>query len=277
MNSDIKMLKVEVNPDHLSIWLNNLVVTSFEMVGYGFLSTESFNPVRLALPGQLFQIERKEGGKIDNPEKLKQDYRMWLIANGLRDCVEGLGFVLEEARKACIFYSIPQKKVFLADELLKHKPFERHTGFERRPLEDKFKYLKKNYNYEPPEKTRRFALTINKARNCIVHRKGIVEQKDCNDGNKLLVEWYTPVLTIGDINKASREINKPGELIRGGEILSLIQKDTNKKFKIGEAIVFDINEFSSLCWTFIRCGAEISKSLKEFGESKGIKPSSDKA
>jgi hypothetical protein len=77
------------------------------------------------------------------------------------------------------------------------------------------------------------ATSLNNARNCFVHRRGVVSQKDINDNsNNLIVKWRT--IRMDEKN------NPPLEFV-----------SLEKKYKIGSTIVFDYENCMDTMFTLI--------------------------
>lgn len=75
--------------------------------------------------------------------------------------------------------------------------------------------------------------SLNKARNCLVHRRGVVSQTDTNDGkNNLIIKWR--IIRIDEKN------NPPIKNVR-----------LEKKYKVGETIVFDYEKCMDTMFTLI--------------------------
>jgi hypothetical protein len=94
-------------------------------------------------------------------------------------------------------------------------------------------------------------LSINKIRVCLVHRHGLVGQKDIKNSptNDLQLKWIERKFWTTSKNKR-KEINY--DLRKSGVIIDNLSCKTikNKKtFKLKEKVFLDINEFNSLAYT----------------------------
>ena len=88
-------------------------------------------------------------------------------------------------------------------------------------------------------------LTLNKVRNCLVHRNGVIHETDFNFENGLILKWwyYDVKLKQGKRLKELKrfDIIKPSE--NNIQITPVLK---TKFFKRGERIAFDFQEFNEL-------------------------------
>lgn len=75
-------------------------------------------------------------------------------------------------------------------------------------------------------------ISLNAARNCLVHRRGVVSKKDTNDNNSLIVKWRT--IRMFEKNNPSAEF-----------------VNVEKKYSIGSTIVFNYQECMDTMYTLI--------------------------
>ena len=174
-------------------------------MAFSLQMAEYQNVDTLKIPNVMMQVNTsKEASvqKIDICEKFKT----WIIANGIRDCVEAIGPSLEWARKILSIYSITSITSLnennvahlsgeISGKVWTEKIIKFADKFENFSLKTKFDYLQSTYDMKLPELTESI-LTINKARNCMSHRDGIVGKQDCNTNNGLNISWIKLQLGI---------------------------------------------------------------------------------
>jgi len=103
-------------------------------------------------------------------EVWKNEFGKWVVANGLREVTESLNAFLDKVNWVCLLFEIlkgktPQNE---ADKL--------HKKYLKMGMEEKISNLELKYGLEIKEKS--VLLSINRARNCLTHRRGIVGRKD---------------------------------------------------------------------------------------------------
>jgi hypothetical protein len=111
-------------------------------------------------------------------------------------------------------------------------------------------------------------LSINAARNCLVHRGGAVGPVDVDDNGKLVVRWTRFAVFVRD-SVGEREVVPPAKVEAGGEI-SIRNMQTERVFSLGQSIGFSVQEFSDLCWTLFLFASSASKIVEKYGRARGI-------
>jgi hypothetical protein len=195
----------------------------------------------------------------------KVEFERWVVGCGLRELIETYSVFLEHSHEACLAMAMA-KGNFVDNHAKIQADFE-SKGFPEKLnlLESKFKVTSKNSKY---------LQSINKFRNCLTHRLGMVEQKDCNDGNELIVQWVGLELFMEKTNGEEVPISMPspeGQVLEGPGIIKVRNKERMKRFKQGESISMSPHELAEVCRFFVDSSSEIHNSCVEYVESLGIK------
>ena len=102
---------------------------------------------------------------------------------------------------------------------------------------------------ESPLDLRERVLSINKVRNCLEHRHGVVTKLDINysPNNTLVMKWRRSKIFC---EKDGKEIEvKAGSIIEGPATVMHKFEDATKVFKLGERIRLTIDEFNQVMFT----------------------------
>jgi hypothetical protein len=118
-----------------------------------------------------------------------------------------------------------------------------HLGFP-----DKLEHIKGAHNIELNDKFAEQLLSINAARNCLVHRRGIVSDPDITGNNQLQVKWTRLQLVL--TNEDGEKELVFGELVEKESWVGMRSIGEMKAFNLGDAIDFSAKEFSDVTWTF---------------------------
>ena len=147
---------------------------------------------------------------------------------------------------------------------------EEAKRFEKKGLKDKIDYLHKEYDFEYPEFTEK-VLSINKARNCLVHRLGILNELDIRNSptSSLIVEWVKLAIVKRDGDK-EYELEIPVAL-KEGDMIRPIVMECSKEFHFGDRIEFDITEFLNIITTFLLFSQQIEKSILDIQKKRKTK------
>ena len=139
--------------------------------------------------------------------------------------------------------------------------------FHRLGFPDKLNHLRDLHGITVESQMMRHILSANTARNCLVHRNGLVTEKDSENG-RLLVSWrklkFVLVdedgerdLLIGVVNEKEAKI-----------VLKII--DEEKIFNIGDSISFSPQEFQYIAWSMFVFSNGIMESLIKWEQTNGF-------
>jgi hypothetical protein len=105
-------------------------------------------------------------------------------------------------------------------------------------------------------------ISINKARNCIVHRDSIVKNIDTNNDqkDKLIVQWIAlnSYIRVEDsFEKLTFKRREKNVLLKAHEFR---EESEYSEFKIGESIKFTINDFNGITYSCYKFANQLFKS-----------------
>ena len=265
---DVPVLSINLNLGAMLGALQRSLQRTLDIVSFGLQAAEKAKDIdRLVLPGIQFHFSMAENRKLPI-ESAREEFRKWIIEAGLRDCVEAVNPMLEETRSVCALFLLSKKGRFKTEEFQK-TVFGATKKFHRTGLPDKLRILKEEYDPVLVPELSDHILSINAARNCLVHRKGIVTDRDVNSPDGLLVRWRRKELLVRDAEGKEQVIELP--FLAEKDVTACMRfAETEKVFRPGEVISFSIREFSDLCMTFFFFGQQMVENLKKYVESKGI-------
>jgi len=206
---------------------------------------------------QLIQIQLMLGNQASDISHTKELFKRWLLINGFEDI------------HSCIRTTLERLFVFKAIEnQLNDNPSLDIKGVESdlKIKANKFNYptlcnavhteLKDTLTYE------RHLESINNARNCLVHRNGIVTTKDCNNDqkDKLIItgNGFKMFFKKGD-EEVLAEVGKPGPV---NAALMLGAEEFNIEFNIGDRLNITLKQFIDILNTCIFFNANVEEKLK---------------
>ena len=256
-----------LNPAALLGRLSASIQRYTNLVSLGLTSVESAELDRLSLPGAFFQFSGISPDASDEDaasviQAAKADFPAWLLGAGLRDCIEETGPVLEEARMLCSLFELVRGRGGVPaeewNEWLRARPNE-DKRFQGLNFPDKIEALTTTHGLVIPPAATESVLSINRARNCLVHRRGVVSTLDTKSDPSLTVAWRKLELVLMD-DTGERVFVPPALVERDGEI-GIREAGGSKVFALGEKVSFDAQEFSEICWTLFVFGQAIVTEL----------------
>lgn len=203
-----------------------------DLLSFGLLAAERATNGDLTLPGAYFHIATA-GNARRSFTAARTEFCTWVLGNGLRECVESISLMLEEARSVCAYWSFGSKATVSVDEWNQRIVAE-GKRFHRLGLPDKVNFLSKRYAPTLIPESIEQIFSLNSARNCLVHRGGIVSDRDQNSDDGLVVEWTKLELRAGEPGR-ERVLNPPADVAKG-EVISIRQTRTRKLFQLGETV-----------------------------------------
>lgn len=244
---------------------------AMDLVAFGLQAAEGPLPAELSVPNTFGQVISAPD-RAKRPEEAREEFRAWVIANGLRECVEAVAPALEWARRFCFLWTRDGAAVPLPDG--KCQLQARISGeewnkeivvggrkFDRLPFPEKIEALRTAYGFEPPELTPH-AVSLNAARNCLSHRSGLVGEADLKAPGDpgLVMKWRRLRLSIGE--GAEARILDKGSRVEAGDLLKPEIVDTERTIPVGERIIITANEYVEMALTFLFFGMQLQASAE---------------
>jgi hypothetical protein len=196
-----------------------------------------------------------------------EDFKAWTLANALRDAIELYSAFLEQARDVVVTYGLHGRDKVTPSELEIIYGDDR-VKFHKLGFPAKLKSLQEDYPKLVPEFTYASLVGINRARNCLVHRRGVVTGLDLYGESSLVVEWMgIDILLVSD--NGERPMMR-GVITREGERVVPRRSKRTKTFSLRDRVHFDLKEFSEIAFTMTEFARETAQRLLEIGKEAGI-------
>ena len=255
-------VRIHLNPNGITTPLQRILRESFNNVAVGLQAVAQYQTeLDLNLPTSFVQFRiGDQGEKLtkDQLEDLKGNFRTWLLTRAFEDFIKAVFAALQEAYLYCEVMAGPpitltsQDKVKAWLETMKADALKFNLPTLMNRVSSR---LKSSLD------VRDHILSINKVRNCLEHRHGIIRQKDINDSakNALVMKWRRMKVFY---EKDGKEIEvRLGAEIQGPAKVMFRFEDTTKFFKLGERIQLSVDEFNEVMLTCSLLGQEIVSKL----------------
>lgn len=287
---DALILRIASMPDDLSLHINFAALPSqvaralkriIEHVAIGLIASEQVKDEQLISP----DLDNEELSKciklpqlmftfVAAPEPtdipaLRASFKSWTIGNGLSDVIDIMDGFLDEIRTILILFDYVGVR-HEVDINLAEKVMEKRTRFLKGGLEDKIKLIDKKMNGKFIGSLTPSLLSINKARNCLVHRHGLVSDMDTNVNDTLVVEWQKIEFFVKDPNGAETPVTSLPFVIDAGQTLACRTQLMKKTFAIGSSLEFSTQEFNDLGWSLFQYAQQSSQALENYAIDKGL-------
>jgi hypothetical protein len=203
------------------------------------------------------------------PEEATRQHQIWTLSNGLRDAIEGVSYFLESSHRVLSVWSLAERQQSGVQlQFSDWRTAMKGTSFHRLGFPDKLSHMQSEHGIALDKDLARQVVSVNAARNCLVHRRGIVEDRDLNDGDLLTVEWRKLRTLLVDEDGEHELVI--GQRIEKESSVCIRVVDDKKSFKRGEQVAFTAQEFSDVTWGMFAFGSDVVRAIGAVGLSKGF-------
>lgn len=260
---------VAINLAGLTARIQRLLQASMSLVAIGLNARKEISEQDLKLPDAPVQHEYSASNRW-NAEQAGEAWQTWILRNGFRDVAEAINGLLEETQLVLAHWRVAtlQKERQLRGSDWNDIVVKRISQFHRLGLPDKIEFLEKEYGLGLPAALTKQVLTINVARNCLVHRGGVVTEREAGDSKCFTMEWKALVVVLVE-EGIEKEIEPPHRVEAGAHVGAAI-RDRSKAISVGQQITVNVTEYSQICWTLLMFAAECAKALEAHGKAQGI-------
>jgi hypothetical protein len=196
----------------------------------------------------------------------KNEFRIWIIGNGLRELIETFSVFLDEIHLVCLLISSNPKETTM-DEIKK-----RTVKFRRLTFKDKLENVNTNFGAIVVHRPDHF-LSINQARNCLTHRRGTVNIQDCQGEQHLTVKWIG-IDVFAETASGDRTslfpIPEEGVLLPKDGKIVFTNQERVKLFPLKSQLFFTPRELTEICYFILGQTDEVIKSVQGLAENNSI-------
>jgi hypothetical protein len=195
----------------------------------------------------------------------KSEFSSWIVAGGLRELHEGFTHFLEQINFACLTLGWSVGK-FAPQECENFHKSLHGDGFP-----DKFETLKKRFGIETEHEVG--MVSINAARNCLTHRRGVVGRDDTKGNEHLRLSWKSIdiyLIPAGAEPVLTDDIGPEGHPTPPGSQIEFRAVDRELMFPLGGSITFTPKQLADLCYVASQAAHQLTLAAASYAESLGI-------
>lgn len=199
-------------------------------------------------------------------DKAKTEFQEWCLRNSFRDCVETISIFLEECHLVCALLDARENcRINIEDyNQIVSKGQKRFCDLK---FPAKIEHLRQKFSVSSC--LEEHVLSLQKVRNCLVHRSGIIGQQDLNADNELIAKFREIQFLVLSPDRTNEQIITGPTTMNEGEHLVTRNQDYEKHFRLGQKIDFTPLEHFRTVSTFFVFGREIHKSIVKFAGIAG--------
>ncbi|MES0051726.1 MULTISPECIES: hypothetical protein [unclassified Mesorhizobium] len=257
------LVNVKVNFDALSEVANLGVRRAAVFMGIGVNASQVDPPIPHVLEGGMQFTVIPDNLPIDQRKVNAEEFARWVVAGGFRELAETFSVFLHDVYYAGLV--LDREKITVGEHQKALSKFSRQGVSDQLVIASDL--LKIDAPFSPTFET------MNQARNCMAHRRGIVGAKDVDETESFTLKWRALALTLEDGQDLSLLLaaGTPVE-IKGGQALSVGMVDREKKFALGDQILLSRHDLQEFCLAVQIAAEVVMKGLADLAQKKGKMP-----
>lgn len=267
---EMKTIPMRVSLSEMQLHLGARVQFIADLVSTGLYQGESLK--RWHQPDVTGNIVYGYGRRPNwTEDSVREAWLTWILRSGFRDLAELLSEALESLQQVLAGWELQTQKAndgVIAGEDWNGVVVGRFKKFHRLGFPPKVEYLERQYGFQVPDSSLDLWKSIVAVRNCLVHRNGLVQGADLQDGEELLLKWFAHVpLLKTDTGPQEVEL---GTSLPGGSRLSVGSQNRERRYSAGDRIALTPAEFREIAWTVNRTLSQAIRSMETHGRSMGV-------
>jgi hypothetical protein len=240
------------------------------LVAAGLQTTDQVTSDLLRMPVSTISMTFDPGLKWST-EQAREQYSEWILSNGFRDIIESVSAFLESAHTVVSLWAISEQSeegAKITGEDWNRAIVTGGQRFHRLGFPDKLAHLANEHQIPCDETLGSHVLSINAARNCLVHRSGIVTERDRSSEGGLLVQWRRMVFLVK--NEDGEKELVLGEVVEKDSVIAMRPQDSSKMFPLGSRVQFSAQEFCDISWCLFLFGNSLVQKINDYGLKNGF-------
>jgi hypothetical protein len=190
--------------------------------------------------------------------EIKDEFTYWCLRNSFTDAIDQVSAFMEECRLIARLYHMGSK---VTGAEWNDAVVDERRKFHKLGLPDKVTYLRERYGVSSQFEDH--ILSLNRVRNCLVHRLGIVSAEDVKGSTELVIKWHGVRYLLADnVTGVETYLEGPTQAQNESE-LKLRIGPIERKFPLKEAIRLSPAELDYSMHTFYVFALEILKAIEK--------------
>jgi hypothetical protein len=199
---------------------------------------------------ESFQIA--PDGRIPYPAVV-EEFIEWCLKNSFTEAIDCMSAFLEECRSLAAVVRIGSNTTTVGEWNAEMNSFHR-MGFP-----DKIAHLREEFGIQ--SQFEEHVVSLNRVRNCLVHRLGIVGAKDVSQDAKLVIKWHALRMIIIDSVTGEESSVAEQKVAKNESKLVARFGPVEKQLSIGDQIRLSPDELFYTMFTFYRFASELLQAL----------------
>jgi hypothetical protein len=251
MTGETKPQKVTIDLDEIWEPAGMGVLRGSAFAGLGTNAARDPNLTDFDLPGLL---KLSYSRSTPNIEEIKVEFGRWVLANAFREAVESFALALDRSYEVLLLCEWTTTR--------KRPTIGRFRKFHHAGVEGKLEILHTEFQIETVAAL--YFRSLNKARNCLTHRMGVVGLADCTEERALVVRYRRMEFVAIEENGSEQILpfDSGGTFQTGSAFrVALRYKEEECRFALGARLLLEPSDVKHIFWTLNQCGLELKSSI----------------
>jgi len=195
----------------------------------------------------------------------KENFALWITANGLRELIEAFSIFLDQVYDTSQLIAVHKGQRSSDDATKSYKRFT------EKGVRDKLQILGTDSGIVASHAD--YIGTIYLARNCLTHRLGRVDTRDCNEGSELVVKWIGLdfLITTKSGETAVMELPLKEPLLLEEEATISVRSTVHEqKYGAGTVIHLPPKHLAEICMFIAEEAKSVIRSALEYARRLGV-------
>jgi len=256
INLDVPLARVQIRLQH-----------AYDRARFGLLSTKAMTPEGFAKRPFFFNFDIASDKTLAFGEAQAQA-EQWCLRNTLVESITAVGAYLDE----CFWLCRLAEETHAGEILLSKSALAIESDckkFRRMNFPTKLETLEARFAIASPFKGQ--FLSLNRVRNCLIHRDGWVGQDDADQEGKLVLrQRHCDCVATRKDNGAEFVIGEAGYVTEAETTVSIRVRDHERSFSIGDQIQLSPQEHVDSVLTLWLFLSELDKAFKLYFAARGL-------
>jgi hypothetical protein len=192
----------------------------------------------------------------------QQNFRVWIIGNGLRELDQAASIFADHVFKALTLSAFHGRP-------LTHEAIDQIDGFPKKTnVADKFKIIADAFGVDTD--LRVYLVGMSKARNALTHNMGIVGPLHTTHPGELQLSWIGPEIIVGD--RVLRGPHFEHVAVEEAQPVHFRFARRDRTIPIGRAIELSPHDLHEICLTYWFHAQKLMTEMRRVFEERGIGP-----
>lgn len=260
MADETKPRKVTIDLDEIWEPAGMGILRGSAFAGLGTNAARDPNLTDFELPGLLKMSYLRW---TPNIEEIKVEFGRWILANAFREAVESFALALDRSYEGLLLCDWTKSG--------KRPTFGRFRKFHYAGVEGKLDILQTEFGVQTTAAL--YFRSLNRARNCLTHRMGIVGPADCTEERVLVVRYRRMEFVAVEENGSEQvlPVDSGGTFQTGSAFrVALRYKEEECRFPLGARLLLEPSDVKHIFWTLNQCGLELKSGISAKLQQMGV-------